>query len=190
MVGKKIGYIRVSSVDQNTERQLAGYELDRVFEDKVSGKDINRPQLIEMISYVRDGDEVIIHSMDRLARNVIDLKNIVEKLTAKEVTVRFIKENLLFTGKQNPLSNLLLSVIGAVVEFERALINERQAEGIAIAKEKGIYKGRKLKLDKEKIEIVKQKLGQGVAKARIAKELKIDRKLIYRYIKIGLIVLE
>jgi DNA invertase Pin-like site-specific DNA recombinase len=129
--------IRVSTIEQNLERQLEGIKLDRSFIDKVSGKSVERPALQEMLAYVRDGDTVIVHSMDRLARNVDDLRQIVNDLTAKQVKVRFIKEALEFIGEDSLISNLLLSVMGAFAEFERTLIKERQMEGIELAKKRG-----------------------------------------------------
>src|SRR5271155_5669349 len=132
MTGQRIGYIRVSSTDQNTQRQLEDVKVDRTFTDKISGKDTNRPKLQEMIDFVREGDSVIVHSMDRLARNLDDLRRIVQMLTKKGVSVEFIHEHLTFTGADTPMANLMLSVMGAFAEFERALIRERQLEGIAI----------------------------------------------------------
>ncbi len=105
MTGKNIGYIRVSTIEQNLERQLEGIKLDRRFIDKVSGKSVDRHALQEMLVYVRDGDTVIVHSMDRLARNVDDLRQIVKGLTAKQVKLKFIKECLEFTGEDSPMSN-------------------------------------------------------------------------------------
>src|SRR5271154_7035619 len=116
--GKRVGYIRVSSIDQNTERQLEGMELDKTFTDKVSGKDVNRPQLKAALDYLRDGDVLVVHSMDRLARNLVDLRTLVDDLTRRGVQVRFIKEALTFTGDDTSTAKLLLSVMGAVAEFE------------------------------------------------------------------------
>jgi DNA invertase Pin-like site-specific DNA recombinase len=144
MSGQRIGYIRVSSVDQNTERQdaqLAGLRLHRVFTDKVSGKDTNRPALKELQAYARTGDTVIVHSLDRLARNLDDLRKIVRDFTDQGIAVEFIKERLSFSNDEVPMSKLLLSVMGAFAEFERSLIRERQREGIAIAKAAGAYLG-------------------------------------------------
>src|SRR3712207_4386845 len=143
MLGQRIGYIRVSSLDQNVERQLEGIDVDKTFTDKASGKDTKRPQLDQLLSFVRSGDTVIVHSMDRLARNLDDLRRIVQTLTGKGVRIEFVKEHLVFTGEDSPMANLLLSVMGAFAEFERALIHERQREGIALAKQRGAYKGRK-----------------------------------------------
>lgn len=139
MAGKRIGYIRVSTSDQNTDRQLVGLELDRVFIDHASGKDSNRPQLETMLAYVLDNDVVPIHSLDRLARNLMDLRRIVSGLVERGVAIHFHAEGLVFAPDQavNPMSTLLLSMLGAVAEFERSLIRERQREGIAAAKARG-----------------------------------------------------
>ncbi|MET3720355.1 DNA invertase Pin-like site-specific DNA recombinase [Arthrobacter sp. UYEF21] len=142
MTGQTFGYVRVSSLDKNTIRQLDGEHLDRVFMDQASGKDQNRQQLDALIDFARDGDTVLVHSMDRLARNLEDLRAIVRRLTEKKVQVRFVKENLTFTGDDTAMATFLLSVMGAFAEFERALIRERQREGITLAKKAGIYKGR------------------------------------------------
>ena len=136
MNGQNIGYIRVSSAEQNTERQLDGLDMNRIFTDKVSGKSVDRPALQEMLRFVREGDHLYVHSMDRLARNLIDLRQMVQDLTAKGVRITFVKENLVFNGDDAAMSVLLLSVMGAVAEFERAILRERQAEGIRIAKQK------------------------------------------------------
>lgn len=122
VTGQRVGYIRVSSLDQKTVRQLDGVGLDRVFTDHASGKDQNRPALEELIGFVRDGDTVVVHSMDRLARNLEDLRSIVRQLTEKKVRVEFVHENLLFTGEDNAMATLLLNVMGAFAEFERSLI--------------------------------------------------------------------
>jgi DNA invertase Pin-like site-specific DNA recombinase len=124
VAGQRVGYIRVSSLDQHTDRQLDGIELDRVFTDTASGKDVSRPQLDALLGFVRDGDTVIVHSMDRLARNLDDLRRLVRGLTDKGVRVQFITENLTFTGDDTAMATLLLSVMGAFAEFERALSRE------------------------------------------------------------------
>ena len=149
--GKRVGYIRVSTLDQNTERQLAGIPLDKRFTDKASGKDTDRPQLQAALDYLREGDVLVVHSMDRLARNLDDLRKIVIGLTERGVLVEFVKESLTFTGQDSAMSKLLLSVMGAFAEFERSLLKERQREGISIAKTKGVYKGRKPSLTPERI---------------------------------------
>jgi DNA invertase Pin-like site-specific DNA recombinase len=135
MLGQRIEYIRVSTLDQYTERQLDGIEVNRTFTDKASGKDTKRSQLELLMSFVRSGDTVIVHSMDRLGRNVDDLRRIVQTLTGRGVHIEFVKEHLTFTGEDSPMSKLMLSVLGAIHEFDRALIKERQREGgIALAK--------------------------------------------------------
>ena len=179
---KTVGYIRVSTVDQNTERQLDGLKLDKVFTDKASGKDTKRPQLKAALDYVRDGDKLVVHSLDRLARNLVDLKNIVSDLTARDVCVEFIKEHLTFTSEDNAMSNLLLSVMGAFAEFERSLIRERQREGIAIAKKKGVYKGRKRSLTPERVKDLKARINKGAKKAAVAREFGISRETLYKYL--------
>jgi len=185
MSGQFVGYIRVSSVDQNTERQenqLTGFKLHRCFTEKVSGKNTERPALIEMMKYARDGDTVIVHSLDRLARNLDDLRKIVKELNGRGVRVQFIKENLVFTGNDTPLSTLLLSVMGAFAEFERNLIRERQMEGIAIAKAKGVFKGRKRSMTDEKIAEIKQRVENGDKKSHIARDMGISRETLYQYL--------
>jgi len=180
-----IGYRRVSSIDQNTERQLDGITLDEVFEDKVSGKDTNRPALQAMLKHARKGDTVLIHSMDRLARNVDDLRKLVKELTDKGAKVQFMKENLVFTGDDSPMANLLLSLLGAIAEFERAIIKERQREGIQLAKARGAYKGRKQEITDKQIALIKQRIANGEPKARIARAMGISRDTLYKYVPVG-----
>src|SRR5688500_11416849 len=175
MKTQRIGYIRVSSIDQNEQRQLDGIELDRVFTDKASGKDMNRPQLQEAIKYVRDGDTLIVHSMDRLARNVEDMLRLVRELNSKGVSVEFIKENMNFSGKDDPRSVLMFTMLGAFAQFERSLIRERQKEGIAIAKAKGIYQGGKPKLTPEQSGKLREMVTSGIPKAKVARHFKLSR---------------
>ena len=182
MGGQNVGYIRVSSIGQNTERQLDGIALDRVFEEKASAKDVARPQLRACIEHVRKEDTLHVHSMDRLARNLDDLRSIVKTLTAKGVAVRFYKEQLTFTGEDNPMAVLMLSVMGAFAEFERSLIRERQREGIAIAKEKGVYRGRKPMLTPERVEELRRRAADGEKKAALAREFGISRETVYQYL--------
>ncbi len=183
MTGQRIGYIRVSSLGQHTDRQLEGIQLDRTFMDKVSGKDTNRPKLQELLDFAREGDTVVVHSMDRLARNLDDLRQLVRQLTGKGIAVEFIHEHLTFTGDDTPLATLLLSVMGAFAEFERALIRERQMEGIALAKQKGVYKGRKRTLSAGAIIELKARLNTGVSKAQAAREFGISRETLYQYLR-------
>lgn len=183
MTGKKIGYIRVSTTDQNHQRQLDGLELDKYFIDEASGKNTNRPQLTAMLNYVRDGDIIYVHSMDRLARNLDDLRQLVNLFTEQKIRIEFLKEGLSFDGDDTPISKLLLSVMGAFAEFERALIKERQMEGIALAKKKGLYKGRKPSLSNEQVDEIKLRLDNGDKKTQIAKDFGISRETLYQYIR-------
>src|SRR5215204_3800509 len=185
MTGQRIGYIRVSSLDQQVDRQLDGIELDQIFTDKASGKDTNRPQLELMLRFARSGDTVVVHSMDRLARNLDDLRRIVHTLTGKGVRIEFVKEHLSFTGEDSPMASLLLSVMGAFAEFERALINERQREGIALAKQRGAYKGRKKSLSQAAVAELHQRMATGISKAQVARELGISRQTLYQYLRGG-----
>ena len=183
MKGQRVGYIRVSAFDQNPERQLEGVELDKSFTDKASGKDIKRPRFEALISFVREGDTVIVHSMDRLARNLDDLRGIVQTLTQKGVQVQFIKENLSFTGDDSPMATLMLSVMGAFAEFERALLRERQREGIAIAKQKGKYRGRKKALDEVQVALLLERVHAKESKSKLALEFGISRETLYQYLR-------
>jgi DNA invertase Pin-like site-specific DNA recombinase len=187
--GKRIGYVRVSSADQNDARQLDGVALDKTFTDKASGKDAHRPQLTAMLEFVREGDHIYVHSMDRLSRSLRDLQDVVERLTAKGINVTFTKENLTFdppaTGSdahKTAYSTLMLQLLGAVGQFERALIKERQREGIAIAKTKKLYKGRKPALDDADVVKLKQMAADGLAKVEIAKTFDISRASVYVYL--------
>jgi len=184
MNGQSVGYIRVSSIDQNTERQLEGVKLDKVFTDRASGKDTNRPNLKAAMEWVRGGDVLIVHSMDRLARNVEDMLRIVRELTGKGVSVRFVKENMTFDNESSdPRTMLMFTMLSAFSQFERSLIKERQREGIAIAKAKGVYKGKAPKLSPEQAANLRHLVLQGVPKAQVARKFKISRDTVYEYLK-------
>jgi DNA invertase Pin-like site-specific DNA recombinase len=183
--GQRIGYIRVSSHEQNPERQLDHVQVDRQFIDKASGKDTQRPQLEAMLSFAREGDTVVVHSMDRLARNLDDLRRLVQSLTKRGICIEFVKESLSFTGEDSPMANLLLSVMGAFAEFERALIRERQREGIVLAKERGAYRGRKKALTDDQVTELRRRASEGEPKASLARELGISRETLYQYLKIA-----
>lgn len=183
MTGQRIGYRRVSTLDQNTARQLDGTPLDKCFTDKANGKDTDRPQLQAALEYCRDGDTLVVHSMDRLARSLVDLRRLVNDLTARGVAVAFVKENLRFVREDAPMAILLLSLLGAVAEFERALILERQREGIAIAKSVGKYKGRRKLLSAEKAAEIKARAETGERKTENARSLGISRETLYSYLR-------
>lgn len=180
-----MGYLRVSTLDQTSARQLDGLELDEVFEDKVSGATADRPQLQAAIKHCRAGDTLVVHSMDRLARNLGDLKTLVESLTSKGVAVEFVKERQTFKPDQDdPMATLMLHLLGAVAQFERDLIRERQREGIELAKAKGVYKGRAPKLTPEQVQELRAKDAANNKKGRtaLAKEFKISRETLYQYL--------
>lgn len=182
----KILYARVSSVYQNLNRQLQDSEdYDKIFEDKCSGKDVNRPALQEMLNYVREGDEVYAHELSRLARNTFDLIDLVNKMLAKGVSVHFIKENLHFSpNKNDATSNLILTILASIAQFERTLIKDRQKEGIAIAKAKGKFKGTKKRLSAEQVQELKE-LAQNRKVWTIQKLMnryQISRASVYNYL--------
>jgi len=178
-----VGYVRVSTLDQKTDRQLVGMQLHRTFTDHASGKDTDRPELGQMVAYVREGDTVVVHSMDRLARNLEDLRRLVRELTGKGVRIQFLKEGLTFTAEASPMSQLLLNVMGSFAEFERALIKERQREGIAIAKTKGIYKGRRRALTPPQVEELVARVKADGKKAALAREFGVSRETVHRYLR-------
>lgn len=176
----QVGYVRVSSASQNTERQLDGVNLDKVFEDKVSGATSDRPQLAQMLDYVREGDTIHIHSIDRLARSLSDLLSITNDLMRRGIKLQFHKENLSFTGDDAPMERLMLSMMGSFAEFERAMIRERQAEGIAKAKQKGIYKGRVKTIDDS---VIRNEVQQGLSYRKVAAKLGISLSTVQRAMK-------
>ncbi|GAA5228511.1 recombinase family protein [Paeniglutamicibacter antarcticus] len=183
VAGQRLGYVRVSTLDQNEQRQLEGQTLDQVFTDHASGKDTKRPKLDELIRFARAGDTVLVHSMDRLARNLDDLRSVVQKLTGKGARVEFVKEGLVFTGEDSPMANLMLSVMGAFAEFERSLIKERQREGIALAKTRGVYKGRKRSLSPDQVSELVALAVKGVPKAQLARDYGLSRETVYQYLR-------
>ena len=177
-IGKTIGYIRVSTVDQNTERQLDGLALDKTFTEKASAKTADRPQLIAMLEYVREGDTVVVHDISRLARNIQDLHALVDQITGAGVTLRFVKESLTFSAdSSDPMSQLLLSMLGAVYQFERSIMLERQREGIAKAKAAGKFKGRPATLDTDAI---LESLAAGVSVRKTAQALGVSVSSVQR----------
>jgi len=183
--GQLVGYVRVSTELQNTARQeeaLANLKLDKVFTDKASGKDTDRPQLQAALAHLREGDEFFCYSFDRLSRSLTDLINLVKSLTARGVKVQFIKESLTFTNDNNPMSNLLLGVMGSLSEWERAVIRERQLQGIAIAKSNGVYKGRKKALSDADVVKLRSLAAAGTPKTHIANQFGISRQTLYAYL--------
>lgn len=182
--GQTVLYARVSTAEQNLDRQKnPGFEIDRVFEDKCSGKDTNRPALQECMNYLRSGDVLLVWEISRLARNLQDLLTIVNTLNKKGVTVKFLTENLTFSANgSDAFSELQLSLLGAFASFERKLIRQRQAEGIKIAKENGRYKncGRKPALSEDQIAEAKTLIESGLSKNEVARRLLVSRHTIYK----------
>jgi DNA invertase Pin-like site-specific DNA recombinase len=184
-MSKNVGYIRVSSTNQNTVRQLVDVKLDKVFTDRCSGAQADRPALTELLEWVREEDVVHVHSMDRLARNLQDLKELVAAINDKGASVKFHKESLEFSGEESPMSELLLNLLGAVAQFERALIKERQREGIEAAKKRGAYKGRKKALCSSSIADLRQRRAAGEGVALLARKFGISRQTVYSYLSAG-----
>ena len=184
--GQRVGYVRVSTMEQNDQRQHellnASGPIDLFFEDKISGRTREtRPGLAECMTYVRDGDELVVSSIDRLARSLADLRALVDELTAKGVTVTFLHEHLSFSkNSSDPRADLMLGILGSFAEFERAIIRERQAEGIALAKKAGKYKGRKRALTPDQVAEAKERVAAGESKASIARDFGITRPTLYR----------
>ena len=183
--GQRVAYRRVSTLDQSTARQLDGMTFDREFVDKASGKDTARPALQEALAYTREGDTLVIHSMDRLARNLADLLRIVADLTNRKVKVEFVKENLTFTGEDSAIATLMLSIMGAVASFERSMILERQREGVALAKKAGRYKGRApaIRAGNGKAAELQNLLAEKLPVSEIARRLGVSRQTIYSQLK-------
>ena len=177
-------YIRVSTTDQNTERQLLDIPCDRAYIEKISGKNTDRPELQAMLLNIRSGDILNIHEMSRLARNTRDLLNLVEEITAKGATIIFHKENLTFKGdgKQDPYQKMMMTMLGAVAEHERNLILERQREGIALAKLHGKYKGGQPKLTAQQVEEIKTLVNNRTPITQIARQYNISRRTVYNYL--------
>ncbi|MFT6676948.1 MAG: DNA invertase Pin-like site-specific DNA recombinase [Sulfitobacter sp.] len=172
----RIGYQGVSTVDQTSNRQELG-EVDRLFEDKATGGNADRPALNELLAYIRPNDEVVVFSIDRLARNLRDLEDIIREVNGKGATVSFLTERLTFSGTDDAMSVLMLQMMGSFAQFERTMIRKRQAEGIAVAKNRGIYKGRKPSIDRKSI---LDMLQSGSSVTAIAKALGISRQSVYR----------
>lgn len=185
VTGQKIGYARVSSKDQNLDRQLAALKKEkvfRVFTDTVSGSSTQRPGLDGALNYVRAGDQLIVVSMDRLARSLIDLHRLVDELAERGVSVKFLKEGQTYSLDSSPVAKLMLGLLGSVAEFERSIIRERQAEGIAKAKARGVYKGRAKVLNEEQVVQAREWVSEGVPKAEVARRFGIGRTTLYKYL--------
>jgi len=184
MSGKRIGYVRVSTLEQNPDRQLEGIPLDKKFIDYASGAHMDRPQLDLMMNYIREDDIVIVHSMDRLARNVLHLRTLINQIMEKSASITFLKENLAFDKNKSPIADLMLMIMGSVAEFELERMRERQREGVKLAKKNGKYSGRKRSLDDKKVELLKHRLATTRdTMVKIAKDFGVTRSTLYQYVK-------
>ncbi|HDZ45493.1 MAG TPA: recombinase family protein [Halomonas sp.] len=181
MSGKHVGYIRVSSVCQNSDRQLDGVRLDKVFEEKVSGRNAGSREVLNLcLDYLREHDALHVHSIDRLARNMSDLLSIVDDLVKRDVTVKFHSEGLTFAPQtDDPMASLMLHMLGAFAEFERSLIGQRRKEGLEAARKRGKQIGRRKSLSDEDLCEIAQKLSKGVSKSDLAKEYGVSRTTLY-----------
>ena len=177
-----INYIRVSTASQNTARQLVDVPSDRIFTDKCSGKNTDRPAFKQMLDFAREGDVINCHELSRLARNTMDLLNIVQTLNDKGITINFIKEGLSFTGNADAFQTLMLTMLGAVAQLERDISLERQREGIAIAKASGKYKGRQSVFSKEDFSNIKAAFTKTKNKAALARKYNISRSYLYKIV--------
>lgn len=179
----RIGYIRVSGPDPHPERQLESIPLDKIFIDQISGKDVTRPQLEALRVFAREGDRVLIHSMDRLARDLDELCHLVREFTDRGVGVEFVQEQLTFAGAEVPVTQVQLSVMGACAAFARAVLRERQHESNALVRQDGVYRGRKKALSAEQAALLRQRAAAGEQKAKLAREFAISRETLYQYLR-------
>jgi DNA invertase Pin-like site-specific DNA recombinase len=181
----RIGYKRVSSLDQNTARQLEGIQVDKVFEDHASGKDTARPQLQAALEWTREGDRLVVHSMDRLCRNLGDLRRVVESLTSRGVEVEFIKEGMIFNGDDTPMAKFMLNIMGSFAELERSMILERQREGVALAKKAGKYLGRApaIRAGNGKLAELTKLAAENTPVSEMARQVGVSRQTIYSWLK-------
>ena len=174
-----IAYRRCSSVDQKLDRQ--DIQADKTFEEKLSGKDRNRPALAAMLDYIREGDLIKVWDISRLARDLMDLQNIITEINDKGATIQFITENLTFAPDvDNPIATMQLQMMGAFAQFERTVKRQRQLEGIAIAKDKGIYKGGMKRINRERVH---QLRSEGLSTYKIASMMEISRMSVHRILK-------
>jgi len=185
MQGQRIGYVRLNNNDCNPKHQLAQTDYYRLFTDEASGKHARRRQLDALLNFVREGDTVVAYSMERLARNLKDLRYLIQTLTTRGVRVEFLKERLVFSGENSSVAAMMLSVMVALSEFEHALAHERQREGIALAKLGGAYPGRKKTLSDEQAATIRQRAAAGEQKSRLAREFCISRETLYQYLRRG-----
>lgn len=183
MKGKRIGYARVSTIDQHPENQLHGIEIDKLFIEKAGAYD-ERPVLKEMLNYLRDDDVLYIQRIDRIARNPSELRDIVQKITDKKASVTFLHENFTIDSNRSPASLLMLTVIGAFGELETSIRAERTREGIERGRREGKYKGRKPSISMKELEKLKEMIYDlGMSKAKVGRAFNISTPTVYAYLR-------
>ena len=175
-----VAYRRVSTIDQKTDRQLPDETFDKEFEDKASARNTKRPALAAMLQYVREGDTVVVHSIDMLARNLVDLEGLIQQMTSKGVKVEFRKEGLKFSGGDDPMHTLMLHIMGAFAQFERSMIRERQKEGAQAAKAAGKHMGRPCGLSDIQLKSLRAKRKAGVPVKTLEADFNLSRASVYR----------
>lgn len=183
MSGQTVAYVRVSTTDQHLDRQRAAVveavgEPDRWFEDEVSGRTTDRPGLAAVLAHLREGDRLVVTSMDRLGRSTLDCLRLVEGLTERGVVVRFLREGIIAGRQADPRGEFTLTVLAAVAQLERSMIRERQAEGIALAKQRGVYRGRARRLSREQVATARERVAAGVPVSRVAREASVSRSVL------------
>ncbi|QOJ13991.1 MAG: recombinase family protein [Planctomycetia bacterium] len=181
--GQRLGYVYVGVGDRDAHRQLEGEELDRIFMDIATDRNNRRPQRNALFAHAHAGDTIVAQRMAGLARNADELRRIVLRETARGVHVQFVKERLVFTSEGSPMTDLLLTMLGAVADFERTLLKERHREGVALARQRGIYGGRRRKLSSERVQELRARAASGERKARLAREFGISRETLYQYLR-------
>ncbi len=187
--GQRIGYIRVSTAGQNIARQQEALkeagEIRRTFIDRTSGKNRNRPQLNELLLYMREGDHVVVPAIDRMARSIVDLQSLIDEITAKGASVEFLKENMMINAHgSSAMEQMQLQILGVFAEFERNISKERQAEGIAEAKKRGVYsRPRTKKISSAQAREIAARAATGELKTALAREFEVDRSTIYKALR-------
>jgi DNA invertase Pin-like site-specific DNA recombinase len=181
--GLNVAYIRVSTFDQKTDRQLEGMKFDEIFEEKISGKIKERPKLQELLKFIRKNDNVYVHSMDRLGRNLKDLIEIVDLINAKGANLYFVKESLVFNNENTAIKNLMLGIMGSFAQFERQNSIERIKEGVRIAKNAGKYHGRKQKYNEDAAKEIIQRIANGEKRTHVCRQMRISRNTSMNYEK-------
>lgn len=182
MKRKRIGYARISRYDGGSESRLEQANVSKIYTDNDGSGDSKRPQLEALLSDVRSGDTVVVQSMDRLATSLNHLNRLMLLLVHGGVGIEFMQEGLVF-GADNPMSLIMMSFFSGIIEFERICTRERQLEGIELAKQRGVYQGRKKLLTGAQVQILRERAAAGESKTRLANDLNISRETVYQYLR-------